>query len=346
MPKESEILLVDDDPGSIHLLSRMLAGHGRLRFATSGEAALRMAREVAPDLMLLDAEMPGMSGFDVCRALKTDGALADTAVIFVTSHHAVDMEVAGLELGAADFIAKPVSEPLVVARVKTQLRIKRLTDELRRLSSVDSLTDALNRRGFDDLLEREWLRARRACSPIGLLMIDVDHFKRFNDRHGHPAGDAALRAVALALHSACLRPGDVVARFGGEEFVMLLPDTPRAGALHVARRVLDRMAALSLPHGDSPTGANVTVSIGVSCHDQESASWRQPTGKTACAIDPSCGLGAKRLIEAADKALYAAKRAGRSCAWLLDADEHDSASLAHQVAAATRMTTQLQRAEV
>src|SRR5450631_2127981 len=175
------ILLVDDDPGTIQLLGHILSGTGTVRFATSGEDALRLARELVPDLMLLDAEMPGMSGFQVMAALKADPALADVPVIFVTSHCEAAFEVAGFEMGAADFIAKPVSAPLVLARVKTQLRVKRLSDELRRVAITDALTGVANRRRFDDALEREWSRARRCGEALALLMIDIDHFKRFND---------------------------------------------------------------------------------------------------------------------------------------------------------------------
>jgi diguanylate cyclase (GGDEF)-like protein len=233
------ILLVDDDPSTIQLLGRMLADVGNLRFATSGKDALRLAHESAPDLVLLDAEMPGMSGFQILEALKADPVLEDVPVIFITNHSEPTFELTGFELGAADFIARPVSAPLVVARVKTQLRVKRIADELRRIATIDVLTDVANRRGFDDALEHEWRRARRAGDPLALLMIDVDHFKSFNDRYGHPAGDVCLRAVARALVGASLRPADLVARYGGEEFVVLLPQTPRVGAEHVAHSILD-----------------------------------------------------------------------------------------------------------
>lgn len=146
------ILLVDDDPATIQLLARILAGQAQLRFATDGESALRLAREAPPDLVLLDAEMPGMDGFEVCEALKADPDLTDIPVIFVTSHSDPAFEVAGFEIGAADFISKPVAVPLVLARVKAQLRVKRMADELRRLSTSDALTGIANRRRFDEAL--------------------------------------------------------------------------------------------------------------------------------------------------------------------------------------------------
>ncbi|WP_457354966.1 diguanylate cyclase [Roseateles sp. P5_D6] len=317
------ILLVDDDPSAIRLLSHMLADVGNLRFATSGEDALRLARESAPDLVLLDAEMPGMSGFEILEALKADPGLEDVPVIFVTSHSEPEFELSGFELGAADFIAKPVSAPLVVARVKTQLRVKRIADELRRIATIDVLTGVTNRRGFDDALAHEWRRARRAGDPLAVLMIDVDHFKSFNDHYGHPAGDVCLRAVAQTLASTSLRPADLVARYGGEEFVVLLPQTPRLGAEHVAHSILAAVEALSIRHDASSAACHVTVSVGVACYDNASECWAEPSADSRAA-----GLGRGHspldLVRAADKAMYCAKRAGRARAMLLDICDVDA----------------------
>ena len=311
------ILLVDDDPASIQLLGRMLANVGQLRFATNGEDALRLAHEVAPDLVLLDAEMPGMSGFQILEELKADPVLGNVPVIFVTSHSEPAFELAGFELGAADFIAKPVSAPLVVARVKTQLRVKRIADELPRIATIDVLTGVVNRRGFDEALAHEWRRAQRAGDPLALLMIDVDHFKAFNDRYGHPAGDVCLRAVAQALVGASLRPADLVARYGGEEFVVLLPQTPRDGAEHVACGVLDAVEALTIRHEASSAACHVTVSAGIACYDEASECWAAPPADSRSADLGAC-CSALDLVRAADKALYHAKRSGRAQAMLLD----------------------------
>lgn len=313
-----DILLVDDDPGSIQLMSRMLKGVGNLRFATNGADALRLAKEAKTDLMLLDSEMPDMSGFDICRALKADPALADVPVIFVTSHSEPAFEVAGFALGGADFIAKPVSAALLVARVETQLRVKRMSDELRRTATVDCLTGVANRRRFDDALAQEWRRCRRSGEPLALLMIDVDHFKLFNDRYGHPAGDACLRSVAQALSGTSLRPADLVARYGGEEFGVLLPQTPRSGAQHLAQAVLDRVAALAIVHDASPTAPHVTVSVGIACYDQASPGWRPSAAESRSAETPDTYPSPIDLVKAADQALYSAKNAGRDRARLLD----------------------------
>ncbi len=326
------ILLVDDDPGTIQLMARMLNDLGDLRFATNGQDALRLAHESTPDLILLDTEMPGLSGFDVCRRLKADPALVGVSVIFVTSHSEPEFEIAGFELGAADFIAKPVSERLVRARVKTQLRVKHMADELRRIAMIDGLTAVANRRHFDETLDLEWRRSRRSGQPLALLMIDVDHFKPFNDQYGHPAGDVCLQSVALALMSVSLRPADLVARYGGEEFVVLLPGTSRAGAEHVARAVLDAVEGLEIAHEASLTAQYVTVSVGVACYDDDSPCWAPPSPASRFRDDLSTRCFPHELVQAADKALYSAKRSGRARARLLDIADVDAPQLARDIA--------------
>ncbi len=175
-----QILLVDDDAGAIQLLGGLLANVGALRFATNGKDALRLAHEAVPDLILLDAEMPGMSGFQLLQTFKADADLAEVPVIFITSHTEAGFEVSALELGAVDFIAKPFRSSLVLARVRLHLRMKRMADGLRRATTIDALTGVANRRMFDQSLAREWLLARRTGDPTSLLSIDVDHFKSYN----------------------------------------------------------------------------------------------------------------------------------------------------------------------
>jgi diguanylate cyclase (GGDEF)-like protein len=326
-----DIVLVDDDPGTIQLLARILGRSGTLRFATNGVDALRLARESVPDLMLLDAEMPGMSGFQVCKTIKADPALADVPIIFITSHGEAAVEVAGFEMGAADFIAKPVSAPLVLARVRTQLRFKKMADELRRIATVDVVTGIANRRRFDEALEREWRRGRRDGTPMSLLMIDIDHFKLFNDRYGHPAGDACLRGVAQALSSVSVRPADLVARYGGEEFAVLLPQTARQGAEVVAHGILEAIESLGLAHEASTTAQHLTVSIGVSSYDPESACWLPGSPDSRFVDDSQTRCAPMDLVRAADKALYSAKNNGRARARRLDVADVDAPQMASDV---------------
>jgi diguanylate cyclase (GGDEF)-like protein len=321
----ASILLVDDDPDAIQLMGRILADVGRLRFATNGADALRLARDSAPDLILLDAEMPGMSGFELLRKLKAEALLADVPVIFITSHTEAGFEVSALDMGAADFIAKPLKTSRVMARVKTQLRLKNATDELRRTATTDALTGIANRRGFDQSLEREWLRTQRSGDPVSVLMIDVDHFKLYNDLYGHPRGDVCLQHVSRALLGVCKRRGDLVARYGGEEFVILLPQTPRLGAQHMAQDVLDAVAGLGIYHENSATTHHVTISVGIACYDDVSTCWVSPSSQRR--DDSKTHRGAAELMLAADRALYSAKHAGRAQAKFLDIAEVDAPSV-------------------
>lgn len=291
------ILIVDDNAPLIQVMAPMLAGLAQVRFATSGAAALRQMRQDPPDLVLLDAEMPEMDGFEVCAAMRADTALEAIPVIFVTSHDDLEAELRGLAAGAVDFIAKPVREPLLVARVTTHLRLKHLTDELRRTAQRDGLTGLHNRGSFDQHLSREWQRSLRTGTPLSLVLLDVDHFKRYNDHYGHPAGDACLRAVAAALGGLARRPGDLAARVGGEEFAVLLPNTTPEGAREVAEAICQAIGQLALPHAASLTADHVTVSLGV-------AGW---------VPRPSPHDGAEHaLMKRADEALYDAKAAGRN----------------------------------
>lgn len=294
----SSLLLIDDDPGSIQVLSKMLSGLGELRFATSGERGLHLARSHPPDLILLDIEMPGLGGESTFKALRAEPSLAEIPVIFVTSHVDAETESKMLQLGAADFIGKPFNLLVVQARVRTQLRLSQLTAELRAAARKDGLTNIANRRAFDEAFFREWARSNRLRSPLSLVMIDVDHFKLYNDCRGHVAGDFALRSVADCLSKSVHRPNDLVARFGGEEFVVLLPDTPTDGAAQIAEQMRAAVEALRISHPASPTAACLTISAGT-------CTWSATERLEAW-------IGREILVLGADEALYAAKRGGRN----------------------------------
>lgn len=308
--KTASILIVDDDPAMILTLSNALADLGQIRFAMGGDDALRLINEEAPDIVLLDAEMPGKSGFEVCELVLAQPGLAELPVIFVTSHSGAEFEESGFAVGAVDFIAKPINPRMVQARVKTHLRLKIASELLKFQATTDALTQLRNRRAFDEALRVEWARALRAQQPLALLMIDVDHFKRFNDHYGHGAGDDCLRQVAEVLRSNLFRPADQAARYGGEEFALLLPSTDLAGGQAVAEKVLAAMENAKLPHADSPVAPHVTLSIGVSALDENSAAWRKGAAESRFSVLDS--VVPADLVHAADLALYAAKRAGRS----------------------------------
>ena len=295
MRQDASILIIDDDPASIQVLARLLGEMdemGELRFALDGEEGLALARQAAPDLVLLDAGLPGLDGFEVCRRLKADADLASVPVIFVTAQHDTATELAGLSAGAVDCIGKPPLAPIVVARVRTQLRLKQLADELRRAALTDALTGLANRRRFDEQLEREWLRAQRQGAPLSLLMIDIDHFKPFNDHYGHQEGDRCIQAVARLLDAQAARGTDLAARYGGEEFALLLPETGLDDAIQLANDCVSAMAALALPHEHFSVAEVVTLSIGVT---------------TLQGVEAD----AEQLVRRADAALYRAKREGR-----------------------------------
>ena len=287
------LLVVDDQPVNIQALYRIFAPDHRVLMATSGAKALALCAEDPPDLVLLDVVMPEMDGHEVCARLKADEATRNIPVIFVTSHTNAEEETKGLELGAIDFIAKPVNPAVVRARVKTHLTLKAQSDLLRQMVFIDGLTGVANRRCFDERLQTEWRRAARDGSPLSLLMLDVDHFKRFNDRYGHQLGDDCLRRVASAIKGGLLRPGDLVARYGGEEFACILPGTDFEGALAVGAGIEHIVRGLQIEHADSDVSGTVTVSIGVS---------------TSL---PDRDANPARLLALADAQLYRAKHSGR-----------------------------------
>ena len=293
LPRQPRVLVVDDQPIQIQVLYRALAPDCQVIMATGGEAALRLCRERAPDLVLLDVEMPGMDGFEVLRQLKAEPQMREWPVIFVTGHTGDDTESRCLEAGAVDFISKPINARVVRSRVKTHLLLKFQSDLLRDMVFIDALTQSYNRRYFDQRLEVDWKRAQRDGKPLSLLMIDVDHFKRYNDHYGHPAGDQALRAVVRTIVRDLQRPGDTVSRYGGEEFACILPDTDHASAVSLAQRLEQRVREQALPHADSDTAEVITVSVGVATQRPEDAG------------------GCAELLRRADEALYRAKREGR-----------------------------------
>ena len=194
--RKPRLLVVDDQPTNIQVLYRVFADDCQVFMATSGDQALHTAREEAPDVILLDVMMPDMDGYEVCRQLKQDSATRDIPILFVTAHHEAQEEARGLACGAVDFITKPIHPAVVRARVHTHLTLQRQTEVLKRLVFIDALTHAFNRRYFDERLAEEWGRARRTGRPLGLILIDVDYFKQFNDVNGHQRGDDPIRHAA------------------------------------------------------------------------------------------------------------------------------------------------------
>ena len=420
--RDAAVLIVDDAPENLAALRKLMVEQGYQTFvATSGERALKIARRVHPDLVLLDVMMPGMDGFETCRQLKANASTARIPVIFMSARTGTEDVVAGFDLGAVDYIAKPLRMAEVCARVRTQLQIrvtvesqeeqaerlrtivnnmaeglliieadgriqftnpacdkylgyrenalagshisdllnplvaqeyldyfsryagapdgahhhgtreviirhrngssvcmdltltpmylrqplfigllhdithhKLSEDALQRAAMVDPLTKIANRRHFDSFLEKEWQRSMRSGQPLSLVVLDVDHFKLYNDTLGHPAGDACLQQVAQAIASHAMRTTDLAARYGGEEFVLLFAETQADAARTLAEAIRAHIEALQIPHPRSTTSPWLTVSIGVAT------------------ILPHQLDNTESLFVAADRAMYVAKEGGRN----------------------------------
>ena len=294
--KRPQLLIVDDEQSNILLLKELLADQARLLHANDGEQCLTIARAHTPDLILLDVMMPGMDGFEVIRQLKGEEALASIPVIFITARDDADSEAQGLMLGARDYIHKPFNATIVQARVQAHLQLEGQRRLLEQQAGLDPLTGIANRRKLNEYLELEWATAQREQGPLSLVMLDIDYFKPYNDTYGHPAGDKALIQVARVLDAHTQRPRDLAARVGGEEFVLLLPETDLAGAQRVLEQCQRAIAALQIRHDSAGDGHPwLSCSMGgVSCY-------------------PGPGLQPSWLLQSADNMLYQAKHEGRNC---------------------------------
>jgi len=287
------LLVVDDEPVNIQAMHQIFRQTCDVFMATSGQEALNRCMENPPDLILMDILMPGMNGLEVCQALRNQEDTRDIPVIFVTSLHTPEEETAALDAGGVDFITKPLNPAVVRARVRTHLTLKSQSDLLRSLAFLDGLTGLANRRRFDEILAREYRRAQRTNGPLSLLMLDIDFFKRFNDRYGHQAGDDCLRRVARIIQGCLKRSHDLGARYGGEEFACILPETDCQGACTIAQEILRAISSLHIPHDDSPHQI-ITASIG------------------AATIKPGLNDAPHLLVQDADARLYEAKMRGRN----------------------------------
>jgi len=320
-----KVLLVDDSRSARQLTAAYLSefGHPAVE-AEDGPQAIERFQVDQPDLVLLDVEMPGMDGYAVARAMRSlEQGQNDWVPIIFLSGRASDADIErGIEVGGDDYIVKPVSPTVLRAKLRAMERItdmrrrlmtvsselQTVNESLRKLSAVDALTGVANRRGFDERLEETWAAAGESMKPVTLILGDVDYFKRYNDRYGHPAGDDCLQRVAQAMTKA-VRGNDFVARYGGEEFAVILRGVDASISVMVAERILAQIRALALPHQGSSVSAHVTISLGV-----------------VIGI-PSPRHSVAGLIRLADEALYQAKSEGRNraCLKLLGSGRQEAA---------------------
>ena len=292
---KNSILIVDDDPLNLRALMNILSDEYTVYAERGGVNCLESAERLQPDLILLDVLMPDMSGFDVIKALKNNTETREIPIIFITGLIDTDDEVTGFMFGAADYIHKPLVSHIVKVRVRQQMKIINLIREIQNLSITDPLTGIGNRRYFNTLLNREWERAKRNQTPLSFMLLDIDNFKQLNDRYGHLNGDTTLQTVARIFGQKIERAGDTFARWGGEEFAVILPDTASAGALKVAEAIRAAVAETVIQFDDGRS-TDLTVSIGLHCVI--------PDRIESYDID--------RLITKADEALYFAKTNGKN----------------------------------
>lgn len=304
-PEIPRILAVEDSQLICKMYTTILSKHGYdIRVEPDPLKAEDVIREYHPHLILMDANMPGMDGFELTRRVKADKKTENIRVIMVTGDTKKQSAVKALDYGAVDFLTKPFDEEGLLARMRAHLNNKRLFDDLTRayhelrslndrlelLSITDGLTGLFNHRYFHEELNLEMERAVSAKKPLSLILFDIDHFKKFNDTHGHKAGDAVLQAVGEVVMKSA-GDDDTAARYGGEEFAIIMPGVTMDMATKSAERLRRAIEATELPYGGAKL--KVTVSIGVAMWD----------GK----------LSDHRFIELADKALYESKKNGRNC---------------------------------
>jgi diguanylate cyclase (GGDEF)-like protein len=302
--KENSVLIVDDEVVNITALTNILSQEYKIYTAKNGQDAVNIAKEYHPDVILLDILMPDVDGYETLSKLKNDEDTQSIPVIFITGLVNIENEEKGFILGASDFISKPYSPAIVKLRIRNQINIVNQLRISNQLSTTDQLTGIPNRRSFNIQVNKEWGRNMRDKKPLSLILLDIDRFKDFNDTYGHQQGDEVLRIIATTLKESLKRSSDFAARWGGEEFVILLPSTDMNGALIIAERIRENIERTPIPVVNGQCVA-VTVSIGVAM------------------LIPTQEMNQNDLISQSDRALYRAKEKGRNNVCEFDASVCD-----------------------
>jgi diguanylate cyclase (GGDEF)-like protein len=293
----AKLLIVDDNKQNIEILMELFRSDYKIAAARNAQRALKVAvSDSPPDIILSDILMPEMDGYEFCIKIKEDPRTKHIPVIFITAVSEIMDENRGFALGAVDYITKPFHPPMVKARVKLHLNLKRKQELLEKYAFIDALTEIPNRRRFNEVMEKEWQRASRSGYPISLMFIDIDHFKDYNDTYGHGKGDECLHRVAAVMDRTLRRAGDFMGRYGGEEFAVVLPDTRSEKAVEIAENIQKAVDDIAIAHGTSPVAPHVTISIGIA---------------TVTPNEKDTSFTPKDLIDAADKKVYEAKSLGR-----------------------------------
>ena len=308
-----KILYVEDSPAAALVMRHRLASFGYDVFhASDGVEAVRLFQRTAPDLVLMDIEMPGMNGFDAASQIRSFEAAQNdawTPIIFLTASDTVENLITAIDAGGDDFMSKTVPEPVLHAKMKAMKRIASLrahlaeaNRKLQDMANSDGLTGLCNRRSMDQRVDESYALATARKCPFGLLMLDIDNFKKYNDHYGHQQGDECLRQVARAIGSVVEKvAGDgadaFAARYGGEEFAVVMPRFVHEAYAEIAQKVVQAVRDLGLPHERNADWGRVTVSVG--------------GAHTVRALGPVV-----ELFHQADQRLYMAKDHGRNRAVL------------------------------
>jgi diguanylate cyclase (GGDEF)-like protein len=317
-PRAPQILVIDDGSAVVRQLAVLVGPLAKVTLVAGPAEALEVLHRDAPDVVLVAASAAAPGGLEICTTIRKTPAWAELAVLAVSPETDAACQVRALEAGASDVITDPLCAAVALARVRTHLVLKQRTDQVLSLSVLDAVTGIANRRAFDAALEQECRRACRSGTILSLLTVDIDDFKPFNEHYGHVAGDQCLRQVATVLAASVRRPGEIVARYAGEEFSIILPVCGKDDAMGLGEKARAAVEALQIPHKWSKAGPVVTVSVGVASVDftlePKGSGGSQETGPLLVA--DALRESVLALLQTADGALYEAKRGGRNrVAW-------------------------------